>query len=151
MSRRDRRARTPRRRTRPTLSEARRPLRLAVATTPKWRAGRPSLADDLEIVKAGILYADDVELVGLAASLVHKVSLADESKQLSLERFLRITQLVTGEDASPPPGLSWADLRSAEKIVRLGGAMTGSDSNGRRSTGCAAAAERICAPVKKRC
>jgi hypothetical protein len=60
--------RRARARSKPTVSEE--PVRVAIATVPRSHAnGEPDLQPDVELVKAALLYADEVELVGLGMSL----------------------------------------------------------------------------------
>jgi hypothetical protein len=59
-------------RTKPTLSEA--PVRVALATSPQPDFNR-ALEHDLALAKAALLYADEVEMVGLGVSLLEKLRL----------------------------------------------------------------------------
>ncbi|HEY0951725.1 hypothetical protein [Nocardioides sp.] len=45
-------------RTKPTVKEAVRPLRVSIITSPKSQTGGPVLHRDVELVKAALLYAD---------------------------------------------------------------------------------------------
>lgn len=58
-----------RRRTKITTSEAVRPLRVSVITLPETSATGPSLQRDLELMKASLLYADEVELISPGAAI----------------------------------------------------------------------------------
>lgn len=46
---------------------------------------------------AAILYADEVELLGLAASMIHSIGLGPKAKKASLEDMLRWSEIVRGE------------------------------------------------------
>lgn len=75
MSRRDRKQpNRTRRRTKATVSEAIRPLRVSVITSPKSGKSGPALHRDVELVKAALLYADDVELVSPGAVIISSVA-----------------------------------------------------------------------------
>src|SRR4051794_13640028 len=67
--------RRERRRTKETLSEA--PIKVAIATTPQsGGSDRRALDQDVELTKAALLYADEVEIVSLG------VSMFDELRQV---------------------------------------------------------------------
>jgi hypothetical protein len=94
-----------RRRTKPTLSE--RPVnlvRVAVVTSPQHdpESGFPTLAGDVSLVKAAVLYADQVELLGLAASMVHSIGLGPTSRRASLEDMVRWTELLRDDVVVTP-------------------------------------------------
>jgi hypothetical protein len=75
-------------RTKPTLSEAVRPLRVSVITSPSSHAGGPVLDRDIELVKAALLYADEVELVSPGAAMLGSVAaLAGGGMPALLEMF----------------------------------------------------------------
>jgi len=54
--------------------------------------GRPSLRGDVRLVKAALLYADQVELLGLAAGMVHAIGLAPDSESLSLGAMMELVE-----------------------------------------------------------
>lgn len=89
MSRRDRKQpRRARVRTKPTTSEAVRPLRVSIITSPNSQAGGPVLDRDIELVKAALLYADEVELVSPGAAMLGSVAaLAGGGMPALLEMF----------------------------------------------------------------
>jgi hypothetical protein len=62
-------------------------MKLAVVTHPNSGRSGPSLATDVELVRASILYADEIELVSLGAVMIAGVvqfAASDESNLLSL-------------------------------------------------------------------
>lgn len=61
-------------RTKPTVSEAIRPLRVSIVTSPKSQPGGPILHRDVELTKAALLYADEVELVSPGAAMLGSVA-----------------------------------------------------------------------------
>ena len=61
-------------RTKPTIAEASRPLRVSIITSPKSEFGGPVLHRDVELVKAAVLYADEVELVSPGAAMLGAVA-----------------------------------------------------------------------------
>lgn len=74
MSRRDRKPPNRiRRRTMPTTREAHRPLRVTVITSPKAGPSGPALHHEVELLKAALLYADEVELVSPGAAMISSV------------------------------------------------------------------------------
>lgn len=90
-------------RSKPTLSEAPPPpVKVAVVTSPQTQDGGPSLRGDVRLVKAALLYADQVELLGLAASMVHAIGLAPGSGTLSLDRLVRLSEIANGGLLMPP-------------------------------------------------
>lgn len=74
----------------PTISEG--PVKVAIATTPTKREGRGELAQDVELTKAALLYADEVELVSFVVSMV------DELRVLLDGRDFGGFQLMAGLD-----------------------------------------------------
>jgi hypothetical protein len=121
------RARKPPRRqhtrTKPTLTEAPpKPVKVAVVTSPRrGRGGFPSLSNDVALVKAAILYADEVELLGLAAGLVHSLGLSPESRNMSLRQMMELTDRVTGSTHLTPTHR--AALMHAERLTKRGTAL----------------------------
>ena len=68
-------------RSKPTVSEE--PIRVAIATTPKSSSdGQPEMHQDVELVKAALLYADEVEIVSLGVSMFHELQRATNSGDL---------------------------------------------------------------------
>jgi len=61
-------------RTKPTVGEAVRPLRVSIITSPKSHPNGPVLHRDVELVKAALLYADEVELVSPGAAMLGLVA-----------------------------------------------------------------------------
>lgn len=61
-------------RTKPTVSEPIRPLRVSIITSPKSQSDGPVLHRDVELVKAALLYADEVELVSPGAAMLGSVA-----------------------------------------------------------------------------
>lgn len=62
-------------------------MKLAIVTYPVWDRGGPALAKDVELVRASILYADEVELVSLGAFMMASVvqfAAGDDADRLSL-------------------------------------------------------------------
>jgi hypothetical protein len=121
-----RKRQTPRRqhaRTKPTLTEA--PpaaVKVAVVTSPRWGPdGFPSLRNDVALVKAAILYADEVELLGLAAGLVHSLGLSPESRNMSLRQMMELTDRVTGSSHLTPAHRKM--LIQAEQLTKRGIAL----------------------------
>jgi hypothetical protein len=75
-------------RTKPTTSEAVRPLRVSIITSPKSAARGPLLHRDVELTKAALLYADEVELVSPGAAMLGSVAaLAGGGMPALLEMF----------------------------------------------------------------
>lgn len=104
MSRKDRRAPQLRRRTKPTVSEAPEArLQMSVVTSPQSMPdGRPSLHGDVNLVKSAILYADEVELLGLAASLVYATGMAPGAAEPKLGELMELTQIVSDQVVLTP-------------------------------------------------
>lgn len=91
-------------RTRPTVTEALPPpVKVAVVTSPQSEAdGRPSLRGDVRLVKAALLYADHVEVLGLAAGMVHDIGLAPGSEDgLSLGHMVDLVEATSSEVLTP--------------------------------------------------
>jgi hypothetical protein len=61
-------------RTKSTVGEAVRPLRVSIITSPKSHPDGPVLHRDVELVKAALLYADEVELVSPGAAMLGSVA-----------------------------------------------------------------------------
>jgi hypothetical protein len=75
-------------RTKPTVSEAVRPLRVSIITSPKSQSSGPVLHRDVELVKAALLYADEVELVSPGAAMLGSVAaLAEGGTAALIELF----------------------------------------------------------------
>jgi hypothetical protein len=70
------------------------PLRITIATAPRSGATGMSLAKDVELVKAGLLYADEIELMSLAAAGLSRVL---ELAILDREGVLRLIEHVDSE------------------------------------------------------
>lgn len=70
-------------------------------TSPDYQEGNPSLRGDVRLVKAALLYADEVELLGLSANMVHAIGLAPGSKSLSLSELVDLVE-ATGNASLPP-------------------------------------------------
>lgn len=69
------------RRTKETLSDA--PIKVAVATTPQsGREGRRALDQDVELTKAALLYADEVEVVSLGVSMFDELQQVIDAGEL---------------------------------------------------------------------
>ncbi|MFC5678756.1 hypothetical protein [Aeromicrobium endophyticum] len=65
-------------RSRPTVSEE--PIKVAIATTPKSGSdGQPEMHQDVALVKAALLYADEVEIVSLGVSMFDELQQAMNS------------------------------------------------------------------------
>ena len=104
----------------PTLSEAIKPVRLALVTELEVGATGPSLARDVELLKSSVMYADEVELIGMGAAMVEKVCLSPASREMPLARLLRLTEILTGEDQFSRTGMTAPELQAAERLVRSG-------------------------------
>lgn len=75
-------------RTKATVTEAVRPLRVSIITSPRSNAGGPVLHRDVELVKAALLYADEVELVSPGAAMLSVVgSLAEGGVPALIQLF----------------------------------------------------------------
>lgn len=84
-------------RTKPTAREAVRPLRVSIITSPTSRAGGPVLHRDIELVKAALLYADEVELVSPGAAMLGSVAaLAEGGTPALIELFASIDDETLG-------------------------------------------------------
>lgn len=107
-------------RTRPTVTEAPPPpVKVAVVTSPRWNNdGFPSLRNDVALVKAAVLYADEVEVLGLAAGLVHSLGLSPESQNMSLREMMELTDRVTGSATLTPAHRE--NLIRAERAAKRG-------------------------------
>jgi hypothetical protein len=58
-------------RTKPTVQERpARPLKVSVVTTPSGDAEQLTIKDDVDLVKAAVLYADEVELISFGAAMI---------------------------------------------------------------------------------
>lgn len=88
----------------PTLSEAPAArLRMAVATAPQTGPdGQPTMHNDVQLVKSALLYADEVELIGMSASLVHATGMAPSAKQPTLIELVELTEIVSDEVTLTP-------------------------------------------------
>ena len=97
-------------------------MKVAVVTSPQLSAdGFPGLRNDVRLVKAAVLYADEVELLGLAAGLVHSLGLAPDSQKMSLRQMMELTDRVTGSNHLTP---SHRDaLIQAERLEKRGVAL----------------------------
>lgn len=76
-------------------------MKVAVVTSPDFTRGQPSLRGDVRLVKAALLYADEVELLGLSANLVHAIGLAPGAEHLSLSDLVELVE-ATGRTTFPP-------------------------------------------------
>jgi hypothetical protein len=76
-------------------------VKVAVVTSPDSQDGNPSLQGDVRLVKAALLYADEVELLGLSANMVHAIGLAPGSRSLSLSGLIDLVD-ATGSPAITP-------------------------------------------------
>ena len=90
-------------RTKPTVAEAPPPpVKVAVVTSPQFDDGQASLRGDVKLVKAALLYADEVEVLGLTASMIHSIGLAPGSSSMSLERLLGLVDITKGTSLVTP-------------------------------------------------
>lgn len=97
-------------------------MKVAVVTSPRWgEDGFPSLRNDVAMVKAALLYADEVELLGLAAGLVHCLGLSPESQNMSLLEMMELTDGATGSTLLNPQ--TRQTLARAERLVRRGAVL----------------------------
>lgn len=97
-------------------------MKVAVVTSPRWESdGLPSLRNDVALVKAAILYADEVELLGLAAGLVHSLGLSPGSRNMSLREMMELTDRVTG--SSHLTQSHRAALIQAERLSKRGAVL----------------------------
>lgn len=99
MTRRQQRKPQVRHRTNTTVSEAPGPsLRMAVVTSPQNQpSGAPTLGGDVTLVKSALLYADEVELLGLAASLVYATGMTSAASSPSLVELMEMIEIVSDE------------------------------------------------------
>jgi hypothetical protein len=79
-------------------------VKVAIVTSPQRddQSGFPTLAGDVRLVKAALLYADEVELLGLAASMIHSIGLGPNSRRASLEDMVRWTELLRDDVVVTP-------------------------------------------------
>jgi len=84
-------------RTKPTAREAVRSLRVSIITSPTSQSGGPVLHRDIELVKAALLYADEVELVSPGAAMLGSVAaLAEGGTPALIELFASIDDETLG-------------------------------------------------------
>ena len=89
-------------RTKPDLTAAVKPVRVAVVTTPVTDGGTASLRRDVQMVKSAVLYADKVELLGAAPAMIHAVCMDPASKTLGISKMIRYARaLGTPVDLGP--------------------------------------------------
>ena len=89
-------------RTRPTLTEAAPPpVTISIVTFPTANEGGPSIAVDVDLVKASLLYADKVELISWGASMLSSVAaLGAGGREALLELFFSMSDA----DIASTPG-----------------------------------------------
>lgn len=87
-------------------------------TSPQVQDGKSTLRGDVQLVKAALLYADQVELLGLAASMVHSIGLAPGSKALTLLELVRLAEVANGGALVPPEVRRF--LPQIDALVRSG-------------------------------
>jgi hypothetical protein len=92
--------------------------------------GFPSLRNDVRLVKAALLYADEVELLGLAAGLVHSLGLTPQSQRLTLRQMMELTDGVTGSKTLTPAHRQL--LLLTERLNKSGAALPAHVSEGLR-------------------
>ena len=94
-------------RTKPTIAEAMKPLRVSVITIPATGQYGPVLHQDVRLVKAALLYADEVELISPGAVMIGSfAALADGGLPAMLQVFASLDRstlaLLFGERGVPP-------------------------------------------------
>lgn len=71
---------------------------MAVVTSPQNRpGGAPTMHGDVTLIKSALLYADEVELLGLAASLVYATGMAPAASSPTLTELVELTEIVSEE------------------------------------------------------